>query len=138
MTQQATVRKILSETTAEVEVVRRGACGGDCAKCGGCEAMAVGKNVSIHVNNPIGALIGDTVTIEGETKKVLGFAALVYTLPVVLFFMGYVLFALLQKGEGIAALGGCVFAAIGVLIAIRYNRKMEQKNEISFTITGRI
>lgn len=137
MTQQATVRKILNHGLAEVEVVRRGACAHDCAKCGGCDGMA-NQTIRVTARNHADAQVGERVTIEGENKQVLGFAALVYAVPLVLFFLGYGLASLLHKGAAIAALGGIILFAVGILIAIRYSRVLKEKNNVTFTITSRI
>lgn len=88
MTQQGTIKKLLPGGRAEVEVTRRSACGHDCAKCGGCGGLET-QTLYVTARNHTDAGIGDRVLIEGETGRVLGLAALVYMLPLVLFFIGY-------------------------------------------------
>ena len=113
MTQQATVKRLLTHNMAEVEVTRRSACGHDCKKCGGCGGMET-QLITVTARNTAGAQPGDQVSIEGETRQVLGLAALVYALPIVLFFIGYALGASMRLGEGTAALiGGVLFDLIG-------------------------
>ena len=87
MTQQGTIKKLLPGGRAEVEVTRRSACGHDCAKCGGCGGLET-QTLYVTARNHTDAGIGDRVLIEGETGRVLGLAALVYMLPLVLFFIG--------------------------------------------------
>ena len=88
VTQQGTIKKLLPNGLAEVEVTRRSACGHDCAKCGGCGGLET-QTLYVTARNHAHASVGDRVLLEGETKQVLGFAVLVYLLPLVLFFVGY-------------------------------------------------
>ena len=48
------------------------------------------------------ASVGDRVLLEGETRQVLGFAVLVYLLPLVLFFVGYGVGAGMKLGGGLS------------------------------------
>ena len=88
MTQQGTIKKLLPGGRAEVEVTRRSACGHDCAKCGGCGGLET-QTLYVTARNHTDAGIGDRVLLEGESGHLLGLAALVYMLPLVLFFVGY-------------------------------------------------
>ena len=128
MTQQGTIKKLLPGGLAEVEVTRRSACGHDCAKCGGCGGLET-QTLYVTARNHAHAAIGDRVLLEGETKQVLGFAVLVYLLPLVLFFIGY----------GIAAaLAGGVLFVLGILAAMWYSRVLKMRNEAPFAITERL
>ena len=127
MTQQGTIKKLLPGGRAEVEVTRRSACGHDCAKCGGCGGLET-QTLYVTARNHTDAGIGDRVLIEGESGRVLGLAALVYMLPLVLFFIGYAI--------GNAA-GGVLFA-LGIIGAIFYSRRMKQNGEVPFEITHRL
>ncbi len=55
--------------------------------------------------------------IEGETGRVLGLAALVYMLPLVLFFIGYAIGNAAGGGASGALVGGVLFA-LGIIGAI--------------------
>ena len=79
MTQQGTIKKLLPNGLAEVEVTRRSACGHDCAKCGGCGGLET-QTLYVTARNHAHASVGDRVLLEGETRQVLGFAVLVYLL----------------------------------------------------------
>ena len=60
--------------------------------------------------------------LEGETRQVLGFAVLVYLLPLVLFFVGYGVGAGMKLGGGLSALiGGVLFVnePITLRVALR-------------------
>ena len=137
MTQQGTIKKLLPGGRAEVEVTRRSACGHDCAKCGGCGGLET-QTLYVTARNHAHAAIGDRVLLEGETKQVLGFAVLVYLLPLVLFFIGYGAAAALKLGGGLSALAGGVLFVLGILAAMWYSRVLKMRNEAPFAITERL
>ena len=104
MIQKAVVKRILDQGLAEIEVQRQSACGHDCASCGGCGAPQ--ERIQAVARNIVDAKVGDTVTVEGENKQIMRMAAIVYTLPLVLFFAFFVVASLCSLGEGVAgALG---------------------------------
>ena len=78
------------------------------------------------------------ITLEGETKQVLGFAVLVYLLPLVLFFVGYGVGAGMKLGGGLSALIGGVLFIGGILAAMWYSHKLKLRNEAPFAITERL
>ena len=123
MTQQGIIKKVLPDGMAEIEVTRRSACGHDCAKCGGCGGLET-QTLYVKARNTAGAGVGERVLIEGETRRVLGLAALAYALPVVMFFVGLVLGGLTGRGEGVAALVGIILFVISMLGVIGYSKKM--------------
>ena len=137
MTQQGTIKKLLPGGMAEIEVTRRSACGHDCAKCGGCGGLET-QTLYVTARNKADANVGERVLIEGETGQVLGLAVLVYVLPIVLFFVGYVLGSLLFEGGAAGAIGGGVLFAVGILYAILYSRRMKARNEVPYEITKRL
>ena len=137
MTQQGTIKKLLPNGLAEVEVTRRSACGHDCAKCGGCGGLET-QTLYVTARNRAKADVGERVLIEGETGQVLGLAMLVYVLPIVLFFVGYALGSVLFTGAAAGALGGGVLFVLGILGAIWYSRRMKARNEVPYEITKRL
>ena len=76
--------------------------------------------------------------LEGETRQVLGFAVLVYLLPLVLFFVGYGVGAGMKLGGGLSALIGGVLFIGGILAAMWYSHKLKLRNEAPFAITERL
>ena len=134
MTQQGTIKKLLPNGLAEVEVTRRSACGHDCAKCGGCGGLET-QTLYVTARNHAHASVGDRVLLEGETRQVLGFAVLVYLLPLVLFFVGYGVGAGMKLGGGLSALIGGVLFVVGILAAMWYSHKLKLRNEAPFAIT---
>lgn len=137
MTQQGTIKKLLPDGMAEIEVTRRSACGHDCAKCGGCGGLET-QTLYVTARNKTDARVGERVLIEGETGQVLGLAVLVYVLPIVLFFVGYALASLLFEGGAAGAIGGGVLFAAGILSAIWYSHRMKVRNQVPYEITKRL
>ena len=117
--------------TAQVAVARESACSGDCHKCAGCGAAK--QTVFVTANNPIGAAVGDVVTLKSESAPVLKAAAVLYMLPLVLFFPGYILGAELWQLGGLV--GGLAFV-LGIACAVAYDRLIMKKKHTVYTITG--
>jgi len=130
MTQNGVVTKLLDRGRAMVAVERTTACGGN---CGGCEACVFDARLFVEAENAICAKPGEQVVLESETKRVLGAAALVYLLPVAMFFLGYAVGAALSLTQGLCALTSLLGAAAGGGLAVLLGRRRE---EITFRITG--
>ncbi len=132
MIQKAVVRKILDPKRAEIEVQRQSACGHDCAHCGGCGAPL--ERIQAVAINHVGAKVGDVVTIEAENGQLMRMAAIVYTLPLLLFFVFFIVASLCGLGEGAA--GGCggIGLIAGVAFAVGYNKKVKKSGGTPFTI----
>ncbi len=131
MTQTGRVMKILEDGTAQVIHVRQSACSGDCHKCSGCGAAQ--ESLTLVAQNPIGARPGDSVVIEAQTGPVLAAAAVLYLLPLVLFFLGYLAGSLLW-GKG--PLTGCAAFGFGIAVSVLYDRLAAKKKQTVYTITG--
>ena len=136
MIQTAKVTKIVDAGRAEVAVKRQSACGHDCSQCGGCVEMMVNATVSVVAENLVHAMPGDTVTVESATRKILGAAVLVYLVPFALFFAGYFLCAAAGLGEGGCAGVGVAGFALGIALAIAFDRRMRRRRGFTFRITG--
>ena len=131
MTQKVRVQRVNADGTAQVVHIRQSACSGDCHKCSGCGAAQ--ETLVLTARNPIGAVPGDIVQIEAETGPVLTAAAILYMLPLVLFFAGYVLGSSLW-GKG--ALVACAAFALGLGLCVLYDRLFARKKKTVYTITG--
>ena len=131
MEQIVRVKRTYDDGTAQVLHIRESACSGDCHKCSGCGAAKEG--IVLTVKNPIGAKTGDFVTIEAATGPVLRGAAVLYMMPLLLFFLGYALGA---AAWGRGGLAGCLSFVLGIGLAIVYDRLVAAKNETAYTITG--
>jgi sigma-E factor negative regulatory protein RseC len=73
------------------------------ASCESCQACGFGgkQQISFRVKNEIGAKMGDWVEIELQTGKLYQAAFLMYTLPMVMLFIGYYGLRSLGKNIGI-------------------------------------
>ncbi len=131
MEQIVRVREVNDDGTAQVLLVRESACSGDCHKCSGCGAAK--ETLLLTARNSIRASRGDLVTVESATGPVLKAAAVLYVMPLVLFFLGYALGAALALSG--ALFGGQGFA-LGIALVIVYDRRFAKKVETVYTITG--
>lgn len=131
MEQLVRVQKINEDGTAIVMHIRQSACSGDCHKCSGCGAVQ--QKMLLTARNPIGAKPGDTVMVRAASGPVLAAAAMLYVLPVALFFGGYLLGHLIWEQGALAGLTG--FAA-GIVAAAVFDRCVARKQQTVYTITG--
>lgn len=131
MEQIVRVKQLLENGRAQVLHVRQSACSGDCHKCSGCGAAQ--EAIILEADNPIGAAVGDFVTVCSATGPVLRGAAVLYMMPLVLFFLGYFLGA---AAWGKGALVGCPAFVLGIVLVIVYDRCVAAKNQTVYTITG--
>ena len=86
----------------------------------------------LTANNPIGAKPGDVVTVEAKTGPVLAAAAMLYVLPLILFFAG----CIAGTCWNAPVLTGCIAFALGILAAVLYDRLVAKKQKTVYTITG--
>lgn len=132
MTQIATVERILDSGHAEISVPRKSACGHDCEECAGCGVT--GAAVHAKALNPIGALPGQKVVVESSTKKMLRIVALVYLIPVALFFLGYLAAMAVTASVAVQYTAATAGFILGILGAISYDRRLRARGGLSFTI----
>ena len=131
MEQIVRVKRLNPDGTAQVLHVRQSACSGDCHKCSGCGAAQ--EAIVLEAENPIGAAVGDFVTVCAATGPVLKGAAMLYMVPLVLFFLGYVLGV---AAWGAGGLTGCLAFVLGIAAAVIYDRRVAAKHKTVYTITG--
>lgn len=132
MTQIATIERILDANYAEISVPRKSACGHDCEECAGCGVS--GAAVHAKALNPIGACPGQKVVVESSTQKMLRIVALVYLIPVALFMLGYLVMVFLHTSVAVQYMAAVLGFVVGILLAIRYDRKLRAKGGLTFTI----
>ena len=131
MEQLVRVKETYDNGTALVVLVRESACSGDCHKCSGCGAAK--ETLLVTAQNPIRAAKGDLVSIRGDSGPVLKAAAVLYMMPLVLFFLGYALGdALAVSGALVGTLGFC----LGIALVVVYDRWFAKKVDTVYTITG--
>ena len=131
MEQLVRVTRTNDDGTAQVIHIRQSACSGDCHKCSGCGAVQ--QKLLLDARNPIGAQPGAMVIIRAESGPVLAAAAVLYMLPLLLFFLGYMTGQLFWQ-QGVLV-GGCAFVA-GIILAVVYDRCVIKKQKTVYTITG--
>ena len=131
MEQLVRVKEVFDDGTAQVLLVRESACSGDCHKCSGCGAVQ--QKMLLTARNPIGAQPGQVVRIKARSGPVLAAAAVLYLLPLALFFAGY-LVSYLAWDKGL--LGGGLAFTLGIAIATVYDRCVARKQKTVYTITG--
>ena len=130
MEQQAQVIRIVSETVARVAVKRKSACSGDCHTCHGCPHPD--EIVMVDADNFVGAQKGDDVILRSDTKRVLKLAAMLYLMPLVLFFLGYFV---MPGGETPRMIAGGAAFVVGSVICMFVSRSMKKNNkEMHFAI----
>lgn len=122
MVQKGIVKSVKSNK-AEVIIARSTSCGESCASCGLCP----GKDTVVTVLNKIGAMAGDSVTIDMADKKVLSAAALVYITPLIALFAGYFVSYAFFKSETVSIAVGflCLAAVFGIIIL--FDKKLKGK-----------
>lgn len=71
-----------------MEVKRAAGCSGCAGGCASCSSGA-GNTITIKAGNSIGARVGDIVEVESKSGLLLGYAALIFLLPLTSGFLGY-------------------------------------------------
>ena len=125
------VVKTQENSMATVMHIRESACSGDCHKCSGCGAAK--ETMLLEAYNPIGARVGDLVVVKAESAPVMKAVGVFYVLPLFLFFLGYWLG---DMWWGMGALAGSAAFVLGIALAVLYDRKVAQKEKLTYTITG--
>ena len=131
MEQLVRIRECYEDGTALVVHIRESACSGDCHKCSGCGAAK--EAIELRAENPLDAPAGSLVRIRADSGPVLKAAAVLYVLPLALFFLGYYL-GTLPGSYG--ALGGCLGFGLGVAAVVLYDRRVVRKANLGYTITA--
>ncbi len=138
MRQKATVIETLDGGNARVRVLRSSMCEGcenrsDGKSCACSALLGSAKEMIVEVQNELSARAGDDVEIETETSAVLGYAAIVFLLPIVgaLAFYGLGRF-LFESPEAawIGALIGFVLSFLPAVLLDRINRKKQSRIRI--------
>lgn len=138
MKQTAQVTRIVAPGYVEVRVRRTSACASahNCGSCDHCSFMENAPEIKVVAEDPCGAAVGDTVTVESASARVLGAAALLYIVPLILFFVGYFAGGGLGWSEaGAIALGGGGFL-LGLLGAFALDRRMKKQDNVTFKVVS--
>lgn len=130
MEQQATVKQVYENGTALIVVKRKSACAGDCDSCRGCAHPET--YLELAVRNPAGARAGDVVKVTSESRRILGLAALLYLMPVVLMIAAYIIAPGSEGVRILCALAG-LFAGLALCVAV--SRRMRDKRAVDVSIS---
>ena len=133
MKQIATVVRMVGQDMAEVSTVRQSACAHNCAECAGCGAQPV--SITVRAMCPFDVSSGDKVEIYSD-NRVLGYAALVYLVPVVLFLAGYFVVPFLT--EALRYVCGGVGFALGIALAVLCDRAVRRRNAVTYQILRKL
>lgn len=131
MQQTVTVKDVKPNGKAVIQLQRMSACGHSCDGCHGCGAPNV--ILTVEANNPVAAGKGDKVLVESSNKTLYKAAVVVYLIPVVLFFLFY---ALGQWLLGKGALIGCLGFALGLGLAVVFNKRFTKSGGVAFNIVS--
>ena len=137
MEQIAVVKQVLDNGMAKIAVERETACGAahSCSECAGCEKMMTNTHTVVTAFNDVQAGLGDIVRVRSESAVFFKTAAIVYLLPLFLAVVFYGLsVGLSLGGEGTQVLMAFVGIAVGILIAIAWDRHMKKINGLRFHI----
>ena len=74
------------------------------------------------------------MVVESSTKKMLRIVALVYLIPVVLFFAGYLAAMAVTASVAAQYTAAVLGFTAGILAAIGYDRRLRARGGLSFTI----
>ena len=144
MRQKATVKSTAGRY-AMVEVSRSTMCDGcvkqDCQShtCAAGAMFGSAKTMTVRVKNPLGAAVGDTVWVESSDRTVLGYAALVFLMPIAVCAVLYAAADALFTQDWISYLAAAVgfagaFAGLGILE--RKKRREEPDIVITDIVAG--
>lgn len=124
-----------SGTTAVVEVRRKAACDGchknkDGGGCSICTLSGGDAKLSLKVRNSLGAEPGQRVRIEADSRRVLGYAWLVFLLPLLAAALGWWLGGSFGGSEAWSAGGAAIgmalsFIGVGIYSSIFVGRRCD-------------
>lgn len=134
MRQTALVTKCLPDNMVELSVKRESACGGDCHACGG--TCAFKNKMKINANNKASATVGDKVVVESSTGGIMVAVFIVYLMPIIFFFIGYVSAALMGATERMCIITSVTAFFAGVLLAVCLNHWYKAKRLATFDVVS--
>ena len=135
MTQTAQVKQTFPNGTAQVAVVRQGACAHNCSECGGCMTAAQ-PTVTALAQNPVGAREGELVVVETSNSQLMGIIAFVYLVPMVLLIAGYLAAQALGLSQGWCILAAVAAFAVSILLVVGLDRLVKKRRALQFRIVA--
>ena len=135
MTQTAQVTQIFPNGTAEVAVIRQGACAHNCSECGGCMTAAQ-PTVTALAQNSVGAREGELVVVETENAQLMGIIAFVYLVPMALLIAGYLAAQAAGLTQGWCILAAVAAFAVSILLVVALDRSVKRRHALQFRIVA--
>ena len=135
MTQTAQVTQIFPNGTAQVAVIRQGACAHNCSECGGCMTAAQ-PTVTALAQNSVGAREGELVVVETENAQLMGIIAFVYLVPMALLIAGYLAAQAAGLTQGWCILAAVAAFAVSILLVVALDRSVKRRHALQFRIVA--
>lgn len=136
MTQTAQIKQTFPNGTAQIAVIRQGACAHNCSECGGCMTAAQ-PTVTALAENTVNAKVGELVVVETENSQLMGIIAFVYLVPMVLLVAGYLAAQAFGLTQGWCILAGGAAFAVSILLIVALDRRVKRRRSIQFRIVAR-
>lgn len=119
---------------------RKSACEGchklsDGGECSVCSLMGGGKSMQTKAYNVAHAAVGDTVELETASARVLGYAAMVFLLPVAMVVLGYLLSGFWTDSDA-WRYAFCALLLVLTFIGIRLYSERVQKKRTDVTVVA--
>ena len=136
MSQNALVKRIVSDGVAEVSLMRQMNCK-NCDNCGVCSQKPTTEMLAM-ASHSVGAKVGDMVEVESIAGSSIGIAILVYVFPIVFLILGYFLGQAMGLSEvGSVAMGG-LGIPVGFIPAFVLNRIITKNPKPEFVILSKL
>ena len=135
MTQTAQVTQTFPNGTAQVAVIRQGACAHNCSECGGCMTAAQ-PTVTALAQNSVGAREGELVVVETENAQLMGIIAFVYLVPMALLIAGYLAAQAAGLTQGWCILAAVAAFAVSILLVVALDRSVKRRHALQFRIVA--
>ena len=113
----------VNDKTAKIRIHRESSCGGDCGRCGGCNA----DEIIVEVENTLNLQTGETVNVKMNNKKFILSAVLGYGILVAVMIFGGILGYEAFNSEIASILFTLGFLAIS-LVVIRHSFKNKKSD----------
>ena len=135
MTRTGVIREICGDGYARVEIAMRTACGHSCEDCGGC--VPGSRELLVLARNPLDAGPGEAVAVASGTGKVLGAAALIYVLPLVLMLAAALVCGAVGGSQTLCAVCALGALVLGAAAAVLLGRVRQKRSPVEYVITRR-
>ncbi len=136
MSQNAIIKRIISDNVAEVSLLRQMDCK-NCDNCGSC-SQKPGTEMLAKAANTIGAQVGDTVVVESVVGSSIGIAVIVYVIPCIFLMLGFFLGQAMGLSE-VASVGvGALGILVGFIPALILNRVITKGKKPEMVILSKL